>query len=245
MNRLQTLYSSTIGKKFIAAITGLILFGFLAGHVAGNLKVFTGASSNGVYHIDEYGQFLREMGAPILPAGLGLLGARLVLLAALIIHVIVVTQLALQSAEARPVGYRKSKTAAASLAAKWMMFSGITILGFVIFHILHFTTGTIRLGEFEHGTVYSNLASSFAKWPVAIGYMLVMIMLGFHLFHGIWSLFQTLGLDNPDRNKALRGFAILATILIIGGFIAVPLAFVAGAMPVPEAYPHELLSGEH
>ena len=245
MNRLTTLYSSTIGKKFIAAVTGLILFGFLAGHVAGNLKVFTGASSNGVYHIDEYGQFLKEMGAPILPAGFGLWGARLVLLGAVVLHVIVVAQLALQSAEARPVGYRVKKTAAASLAAKWMMVSGLTILGFVVFHILHFTTGTIDLGDFEHGAVYSNLSNSFAKWPVALGYVAVMVMLGFHLFHGIWSLFQTLGLDNPDRNKALRGFAILATVLIIGGFIAVPLAFMSGAMPAPEAYPHELLTGGH
>lgn len=245
MNRITSLYSSTIGKKFIAAVTGLVLFGFLIGHVAGNLKVFTGASADGVYHIDEYGQFLKVMGAPILPAGFGLWGARVVLLSSLLLHVLVVAQLALQSADARPVGYVKSKKASATLAARWMMFSGLVILGFVIFHILHFTTGTIPLGEFEHGTVYKNLSSSFVKWPVAIGYVAVMIMLGFHLFHGLWSLFQTLGLDNPDRNKALRMFAVVMTVAIIAGFIAVPLSFMAGMMNAPEAYDMNLLHGNH
>ena len=245
MNRLASLYKNTIGKKFIAAITGLILFGFLIGHVAGNLKVFTGSSADGVPHIDEYAHFLRVMGEPILPEMAGLWIARVFLLIALVVHVVVVSQLALQSAEARPVSYVKSTKAAASLPALWMMFSGLLILGFIIFHILHFTLGAVPLGEFQHGYVYNNLAYSFALWPVSIGYIAVMVVLGFHLFHGIWSLFQTLGFDNPDRNRGLRAFALIATVGLVVGFSAVPVSFLLGDlvnMPAPVEYVQSLLT---
>jgi succinate dehydrogenase / fumarate reductase cytochrome b subunit len=243
MNRLTSLYKTTIGKKFIAAITGLILFGFLVGHVAGNLKVFTGNGANGVPHIDEYGQFLKEIGEPLLPYMAGLWIARIVLLGSLVLHVWVVTQLALASAEARPINYVRSKKSAATLPALWMMFSGIVILGFIIFHILHFTTGNIQLGKFEHGYIYNNLSASFAKPLVSLGYVAVMIVIGFHLFHGVWSLFQTLGIDNPDRNRGLRTFAIIAAVVLVVGFSAVPLAFLAGVLPNAVEYAHDLLTG--
>jgi succinate dehydrogenase / fumarate reductase cytochrome b subunit len=249
MNRFKKLYSSSIGKKFIAAVTGVILFGFLIGHVAGNLKVFTGSSTHVVDgeeqyvpHIDEYGQFLKEAGTPILPEQVGLWIARSVLLVALILHVVVVIQLSLQSKAARPVGYVKSKKSAASLSSLYMMFSGLLILGFIIFHILHFTTGTIQLGTFEHGYVYNNLSHSFSKWPVAIGYVIVMVVLAFHLYHGVWSLFQTLGLDNPDRNKALRTVAATFAIVLAIGFAAVPLSFMTGSMPETVEYVRTLLT---
>ncbi|MEM7785291.1 MAG: succinate dehydrogenase cytochrome b subunit [Planctomycetota bacterium] len=245
MNRLQAIYSSTIGKKFIAAITGIVLFGFLAGHVAGNLKVFTGTSSEGVPHIDEYGHFLRVAGAPILPEQMALWIARLVLLGSLILHVVVVVQLAMLSQEARPVNYVRSRKKAASLPALYMMFSGLLIFGFVIFHILHFTTGTIQIGEFRHGYVYNNLSNSFQHWYVAAGYIFVMIVLGFHLNHGVWSLFQTLGIDNPDRNKTLRMVSTVLTIAIIIGFISVPLSFMLNIVPEPVDYHPSLLTGEH
>ncbi len=249
MNRFKKLYSTSIGKKFIAATTGIILFGFLIGHVAGNLKVFTGNSSHQVDgeeqlvpHIDEYGQFLREAGTPLLPEQMGLWIARSVLLIALVLHVIVVIQLSHQSKAARPIGYVKSKKSAATPAALYMMFSGLLILGFIIFHILHFTTGTIELGKFEHGYVYNNLSHSFTQWPIALGYVLVMFVLAFHLYHGIWSLFQTLGLDNPDRNKLFRGFAAVFAIALAVGLAAVPISFMTGAMPEPVEYLHNLLS---
>ena len=244
MNRIKTLYASSIGKKFIAAATGLILFGFIVGHVAGNLKVFTGATAEGVPHIDEYGQFLKVAGAPFLPKMMGLWIARSVLLGSLILHMVVVIQLAMQSSEARPVGYQVSKRRAASLPALWMMFSGLLIFGFIILHILHFTVGAIPLGNFNHGYVFSNLASSFSNPLVALGYVLVMAVLGFHLYHGVWSLFQTLGLDNPDRNALLRMVAIGLTVAIVIGFMAVPLAFASGILTGPEElYAPELLGG--
>jgi len=241
MNRITTLYSSTIGKKFIAAVTGLILFGFLLGHVAGNLKVFTGSTEAGVPHIDEYGQFLKVAGKPFLPAMAGLWIARLVLLGSVVMHIVVVVQLAFRNLEARPVGYVKSKKASSSLAALWMMFSGSLIAFFIVFHLLHFTVGVIPVGEFKHGAIYENLYSSFRNPLISLFYVAVMGVLGFHLYHGVWSLFQTLGIDNPDRNKALRLFAIVATIGIVVGFAMVPLAFLTGLLPEPTAYDPALL----
>ena len=250
MNRFAKFYASSIGKKFIAAITGLILFGFVAGHVAGNLKVFTGTDTvadggkeYAVPHIDQYGQFLKVAGEPFLPEMAGLWGARIVLLIAVILHITVVIQLSLKSAEARPVAYVRSKKRASSWAARYMMFSGSVVLAFIIFHILHFTTGTIVIGEFQHGAVYENLRSSFKNPFVALGYVIVMGMLAFHMFHGVWSLFQTLGLDSPDRNKAIRYFAMAASIGISLGFALVPLAFLFGVLPEVPDYPHHLLGG--
>ncbi len=248
MNRLAKFYASSIGKKFIAAITGLILFGFVAGHVAGNLKVFTGTDSItaegetfAVPHIDQYGHFLRKAGEPFLPAMAFLWTSRLVLLASVILHMTVVIQLSLKSAEARPVEYVRSKKKASSWSARYMMFSGSVILAFIIFHILHFTTGTIKLGQFEHGAIYKNLRNSFSLWYVSLGYVLVMGLLTSHLFHGVWSLFQTLGFDSPDRNKAIRMFAMVASIGITVGFALVPLAFLFGVLQEVPDYPHHLL----
>lgn len=244
MKRLTSLYSSSLGKKFIAAVTGLILFGFLVGHVAGNLKVFTGADSQGIPHIDHYGQFLKVVGEPILPAMFGLWIARFVLLGSLILHVVTVIQLSLLSKKARPIGYIKSKKSAASLPAQYMMITGSIILFFIVFHILHFTAGALPfLGDFEHGEVYNNLASSFTNPAVALLYVVFMVVLAFHLYHGVWSLFQTLGLDNPDRNKTLRLFAVVASIGIAAGLALVPLSYMLGAITTePYEYSHELLS---
>jgi succinate dehydrogenase / fumarate reductase, cytochrome b subunit len=243
MNRISSLYRTTVGKKFIAAVTGLILFGFLVGHMAGNLKFFTGMGGNGVPHIDEYGQALKVFGAPFLPNMIGLWTARFVLLISLILHVAVVSQLALQNVDARPIGYQRRRKRAASLSAQWMMYSGALIFAFIIFHILHLTTGTIQLGRFDHGYVFNNLRNSFERFPVAAGYTLMMIVLGFHLYHGVWSMFQTLGLDNPDRNRWLRMFAVVMTVVVSAGFAALPVSFLLGVVPNPVEYARELLLG--
>lgn len=244
MTRLTSLYRTSIGKKFIASITGLVLFLFLIGHMAGNLKSFTGTTVNGVPHIDQYAHFLTVMGEPMIPAMVGLWTTRIVLLICLVLHVAVVTQLAMENAAARPVGYLHSKKIAASLPAQWMLFSGFLILAFIIVHVLHFTTGTIRVGDFEHGRVYSNLWHSFTHPLVAIGYSIAMIFLGLHLWHGVWSMFQTWGWDNADRNRGLRIFAMTATIIIVVGFIAVPLTFLSGVMGQPVPYVHDSVT-EH
>jgi succinate dehydrogenase / fumarate reductase cytochrome b subunit len=124
------------------------------------------------------------------------------------------------------------------------MFSGAFILAFIVFHILHFTTGTIQLGEkFEHGYVYNNMWYSFSNPLVSGLYIFAMIVMGFHLNHGVWSLFQTLGLDNPDRNQLIRFAATGLTIAIVVGFIIIPVVFMSGMMPGVADYPHEALTG--
>lgn len=243
MKRLKLLFASSIGKKFIAAITGLIMFGFLVGHAAGHMKIFTGADAAGVPHIDHYGQFLKDFGSPALPPMLALWGARLFLLGAVVLHVVTVILLSDQNKRARPVGYVKTKRSMASPAALYMMFTGTAILAFIVLHILHFTTGSMPiLGDFKHGHVYSNMQNSFGNPLVSIAYIVMMVVIGFHLYHGVWSLFQTLGLDNPDRNMFLRAFAIIFAIGVSATFILVPLAFMLGDMPNAVEYSHELLS---
>ena len=243
MKRLTLLFTSSIGKKFVAAVTGLILFGFLVGHAAGHLKIFTGADSGGVPHIDHYGQFLKDFGAPALPPMIALWGARLVLLASVVIHVIVVIQLSFQNKSARPVGYVVTKRAAASPAALYMMVTGSLILAFIVFHILHFTTGSLQfLGEHKHGEVYNNMTRAFTNPVIALSYVVMMVLIGFHLYHGVWSLFQTLGLDNPDRNKFLRTFAFFAAVIVALTFALIPLAFLVGGMGHIYEYDHSVLS---
>ena len=244
MKRLKLLFASSIGKKFIAAITGLIMFGFLVGHAAGHMKIFTGADSAGIPHIDHYGQFLKDFGAPALPPMLALWGARLFLLGAVVLHVVTVIMLSDQNKKARPVGYIKKKRAAASPAAIYMMVTGSAILAFIVLHILHFTTGNLpMLGEHKHGEVYNNMVNSFSIWWVSLAYIIMMVVIGFHLYHGVWSLFQTLGLDNPDRNMFLRSFAIGFAILLTVMFSLVPLSFFfsEGMQQIFE-YDHNLLS---
>ena len=230
MKRLKLLFASSIGKKFVAAITGLIMFGFLVGHAAGHLKIFTGADAAGVPHIDHYGQFLKDFGAPALPPMLALWGARVFLLTSVILHVLVVIQLSDKNKKARPVDYVKKKRSAASPAALYMMVTGTLILAFIVLHILHFTAGSFSavLGEFKHGAVYNNMVHSFSKPWVAIPYMIMMVIIGFHLYHGVWSLFQTLGLDNPDRNALLRAFAMVFAIGVSATFCLIPLSFMFG-----------------
>lgn len=243
MKRLKLLFASSIGKKFIAAITGLIMYGFLVGHAAGHMKIFTGADSAGVPHIDHYGQFLKDFGAPVLPPMLALWGARLFLLGSVVLHVVVVIALSDQNKKARPVGYVKKKRAVASAAALYMMVTGTLILAFIVLHILHFTTGSLPLlGDWVHGLVYNNMASSFSKWWVSLAYIVMMIVIGFHMHHGVWSLFQTLGLDNPDRNAFLRAIAIGSAIGVTFLFCLIPISYLFGIIPEFPAYDPHVLS---
>jgi len=246
MKRLKLLFASSIGKKFVAALTGLVMFGFLVGHAAGHLKIFTGADASGIPHIDHYGQFLKDFGAPALPPMIALWGARLFLLGSVILHVVSVLLLSDQNKKARPVDYVKKKRSAASPAALYMMVTGTLILAFIVLHILHFTTGSLTvLGEHKHGEVYNNMVRSFSNWWVAIPYVIMMVIIGFHLYHGVWSLFQTLGLDNPDRNAMLRTFAIVFAIGVSATFCLIPLAFLFGSedgMRQIYEYSHDKLS---
>jgi len=233
MSPWLSFYRSTIGKKVIAALTGLLMMGFLVVHMAGNFKVFLPDPEPGVADIDVYARFLRSMGEPLLPHESALWIARLVLLAALLLHVTCVSQLALRNRRARPASYARHRLAVATPAARWMLVSGGLLLIFVVVHLLHFTTGSLDPQHFQPGAVYANLHAAFSHWGFAAFYAAAMVVLGLHLYHGGWSLFQTLGIDNPDRNAFLRTTAAALALAVALGFAAIPISIALGILPEP------------
>ena len=238
MQRLTRFFTSTLGQKAVVAVTGVILFGFVILHMLGNLKTFTGNDDQGVPHIDTYAHFLRTMGEPMLPYGFALWIVRIILLGALVLHVATTIRLARLNRTARPIRYHHRHVLVTSTAAaRTMLVSGILLLLFVVVHILQFTTGTIQISPVEPHTVYVNLYHAFGVWFIALFYVIAMVLLGFHLYHGAWSLFQSLGIDNPDRNRGLRLTAAAAAVILVVGFCAVPVLFIAGVMPSPGEAP--------
>ena len=233
MRRFIRLYQTTVGKKFIVSVTGIILFGFVAMHMAGNLKAFTGNTAEGVPHIDVYAHFLRTMGEPMIPSGVVLWSVRAVLLVSLVLHVFVVAQLVKRNRAARPIRYHGQQYDRATWSARLMLVSGIFLLIFVVLHVLHFTTGTINITPIVHGAVYANLFHAFENWFFVVPYIAATALLGLHLYHGAWSLFQSLGIDNPDRNRGLRVFATVFALLLFVGFSSVPAIFFIGGLPSP------------
>jgi succinate dehydrogenase / fumarate reductase cytochrome b subunit len=233
VRRLLLLYRSVLGKKVIVAVTGAIMLGFLLLHVAGNLKTFLPDPSPGVADIDVYSHFLRTMGEPLLPHSAALWIFRVVLVTALVLHVVCVVQLAMQNRRARPLKYDRIVYVEATASARWMLYTGALLLLFVVFHLLHFTTGSIDPGRFRHGAVYENLYRAFDQWRFAALYLAASIVLALHLFHGTWSLFQSLGLDNPDRNRGIRRTAVVIAIVLPLAFASVPIAFFSGVMKAP------------
>ena len=232
MQRVRTLYQTTLGKKAVVAITGLILYAFVLGHMLGNLKVFTG-SEGGEPHIDIYAEFLRTMGEPMVPYSFLLWVARIVLITALVLHVYTVVILSRRNHAARNENYADPRYSQATAPARWMMVSGVLLLIFVIFHLLQFTFGKIGGAPFVEGKVYANLYYAFQKWFFVALYVVAMAALGLHVNHGVWSLFQTLGIDNPDRNRAFRLLATLSSVALFVGFASVPVLFYLNVMPLP------------
>jgi len=208
-------WDSPIGKKTVMAVTGMILFGFVLVHMAGNLQVFLGREK-----FDAYGRLLR-----VEPALLWF--ARGVLLLAVILHIVASIQLTALNQKSRPIGYKKSTAIDSSYASRTMMWSGPIIAAFIVYHILHFTLGTVH-PDFHEGQVYDNVIAGFRVIPVSIAYIVSMILLGMHLNHGLWSMFQSIGVTNPRYSAALRRFANIFSILIVAGFISIPIAVMAG-----------------
>jgi succinate dehydrogenase / fumarate reductase, cytochrome b subunit len=217
-NRLQRaldFYDSTIGKKTVMAVTGAILFGFVLAHMAGNLQVFLGRDA-----FDAYARLLRA--EPAL-----LWAARLILLVSVVLHIVAAVQLTALKQKARPIGYQKKANVDSSYAARTMMWSGPILAAFIVYHLLHFTLGTVH-PNFQEGRVYDNVISGFRVIPVSIAYIVAMVLLGMHLDHGVWSMFQSLGVSNPRYSAGLRRFARIFSTLIVLGFISIPIAVMAG-----------------
>jgi succinate dehydrogenase cytochrome b subunit len=219
------LYRTSIGKKVIMALTGLIGIGFVIVHMYGNLKVFIGAE-----YFNTYSEGLRGLGAPIFGHTHLLWISRLVLLAAVVLHVWAAWSLYQESQQARAINYIKHSKVQASLAALYIRVGGVILLIFVIFHLMHFTWGVPGVHpDFSQTDVYRNLVIGFRSYGYlpAIFYLVAMAALGFHLYHGTSSLFQTLGL-NQSNTKPLRALSLCLAIVIAVGFAIVPLAVMFG-----------------
>jgi succinate dehydrogenase / fumarate reductase cytochrome b subunit len=206
------------------AASGAVLFAYVLLHMLGNLKTFQGREA-----FDGYAHFLREVGTPLVPHSGLLWGVRLALLAAVTVHVVAAYQLWRQSRSARDVGYTKLHPQTFSYASRTMRWGGVIILAFVVYHLLHLTTGTVH-PDFEAGSVYDNLVIGFRSVPVTAAYLVAVGALGFHLYHGIWSAFATAGVENPRIERVRRPLAAVLALGIFLGFAIVPLAVLAGVL---------------
>ena len=228
MRRVATLYRTTVGKKVLMAASGVVLFGFVFVHMLGNLKMLF-PPADGHFAMDVYAEFLREIGYPLVPHEGVLWLARLVLLGAVAIHVMSAVQLSQLSRAARPTGYAKEQSLSLSYASRTMRWGGVILLLFIVYHILHFTTGQAH-SSFVAGAVHQNYVSAFQN-PLIFGvYLLAQTALCFHLYHGVWSIFQTLGLNHPKYNHLRRPFAVGFALVVFVGFLTPPTLVLAGVI---------------
>lgn len=210
-------WDSTNGKKAIMAVTGCVLFLFVVGHMIGNLQVFEGPDK-----INAYGRLLRV--EPVL-----LWGVRLFLLASVILHIWASVGLALRKNAARPVSYAKRANVNSDYSSRTMYWSGPILLAFIIYHLLDLTAGVARPGsDFIEGDVYHNMVAGFQVWYVSAWYIFAMILLGLHLRHGMWSMFQSLGFNHPRHTPILKKLAMLFAIVVTAGYISIPVGILAG-----------------
>lgn len=230
---LLDFYSTALGKKYVMAITGIIGIGFVVSHMVGNLKAYIGTvTENGqeVYDIDIYGEFLRELLVPIVPHGVFLWIMRLVLIGAVLLHIHAAYSLTVMNRTARPVKYQSARDyQIANFASRSMRWTGIIVLLFILWHLADLTWGLVN-PDFEYGMVYRNLDASLSRVPVAILYIVANIALGIHLFHGTWSLFQSIGWNNPRFNQWRKSIAAgLATLVVVGN-VSFPIMTLAGVI---------------
>ena len=226
--RLLKFYRSSIGKKVVVALSGAVMFLFLVAHMLGNLKIYGGQAD-----IDNYSHHLRTFMEDFFGYAGFLWVARVGLLAALILHVVTIVLLVRQNRKARPEGYRHKHRAARTLASMTMLLSGPLILVYVVLHILQFTTGTVQPTPYEAGAVYFNLWHAFQVWWIALIYIVMMALICLHLYHGLWSMFQSLGINNQDRNRGLRWFSTISSVAIFIGFASVPTLIWCDLLPPP------------
>ena len=224
-NPLLATWHSVIGKKIVMAVTGAVLVLFVLAHMAGNLKIFAGADT-----INAYSRSLREMAMPELGYGQLLWIVRIVLFTCALLHIIAAYQLTILNRKARQIGYDTKKQVETTLGAMAMRWSGLLVLIFLVFHILHFTLGVVGFqpGQFVDLAVYQNVVAGFSVWPVAVFYIIAMAALCLHLDHGIWSGLQTLGWSTNDNAKMLRGVSRLIALIVFIGFILTPVSVMAG-----------------
>ncbi|CAN5154677.1 succinate dehydrogenase cytochrome b subunit [soil metagenome] len=226
---LRETWESSVGKKVIVAITGSVLVLYVIAHMLGNLKALQGAGvASG--SIDAYAEWLRTVGEPVIPREGVLWTVRAILLFSFVVHVVGVLQLAGRNRAARPVGHRPP-VIKRSFSSRTMQAGGLFLLAFVVFHILHFTTGTITPSEWTEGAVFQNLDNAFDSPLLVAIYLAAPIALGLHLRHAVWSSIQTAGWDKPNRNPTIRRLGTFIAVAVTVGFMAIPLAFYLEVLP--------------
>jgi succinate dehydrogenase / fumarate reductase cytochrome b subunit len=224
MPSVVTLHRSSVGKKILMAVSGLVLVGFIILHMLGNLKVFSGDAG-----FNAYAGFLREVGYPALPHHGALWAVRVVLLIAVLVHVWMAFQLWRTSAAAREQRYTKNKDLSFSYASRTMRWGGVILLLFIVYHILHFTTGQAH-PDFVPGNAYHNFVTAFqVPWVLGV-YVIAQAALCLHLYPGVWSLFQTLGANHPRYNRYRRPLAAVLSVGIFLGFVIPPILVLAGVV---------------
>ena len=219
MSQAPTFLGSSIGKKVIMALTGVILFGYVLGHMIGNLQVYLGPEA-----LNHYAVLLRSI-----VHGWAIWAVRAVMLAAVGLHIWAATALTLESRRARPAGYGEQKWKESTYASRTMRWGGVIIGLFVVFHILNLTTGTVH-PNFVEGDVYHNFVAAFQNVPTSIVYIIAMIALALHLRHGVWSMFQTLGVSHPRYIALAHAAAWAFAALILVGNLSFPILVLAGVI---------------
>jgi succinate dehydrogenase / fumarate reductase, cytochrome b subunit len=222
---LREFWASSVGKKQVVALTGAILILFVVTHMLGNLKAF----QSDAQAIDLYSDYLRTVGEPVIPKNGALWALRAILLVSFVVHIVAVAQLAARNRAARPAGTRPA-VIKRSFSTRTMQLGGVILLFFVVFHILHLTTGTIDPDSFVKGAVFHNMNAAFDNGVFVAIYLIAVFALGFHLWHAVWSFFQTGGWDKPNRNPTFRRLAAFTAVGVTVGFAAVPLAYLLGVI---------------
>jgi len=220
-----SLWSSSIGKKAVMAITGFLLVGFAIGHMLGNLKIYQGEAKFNAYAV-----WLREVGSPALGHEQFLWLARLILLTATVLHIVAAVQLTRMSYAARPLSYEQWEAIQATYASRTMRWGGVIITLFVIYHLLHFTFGAVGFapGQYRDLSVYRNVVIGFSVWYVSAFYIAAMVALGLHMYHGVWSMFQTLGVNTENASRVYRALATVSSAIVVLGNISIPTAVLVG-----------------
>lgn len=229
---LFDLYATAVGKKYAMAISGIALMGFVLFHMIGNLKMYLGAAD-----LNEYAEFLKKLLYPLAPKEAVLWILRLGLIGMLALHLHAAWSLTVLNRHARPVRYQSARDyKEATLASRSMRLSGIVVLMFVVWHLLDLTFGVVNTigadGEFVRAEVYANVVRSLDRWPVAIFYIVANLLLGLHLSHGAWSIFQSLGWNNPRFNAWRVAFARGFAAVVVVGNVSFPIAVLIGVVSV-------------
>ncbi|PIM71434.1 succinate dehydrogenase [Streptomyces sp. JV178] len=220
----RTVWDSSVGKKTVMAVSGLIMLAYLVVHMLGNLKIFFGSAE-----FNGYAHWLRILGEPFLHHEWALWIVRVVLVAAVVAHATAAYQLSRRDIKARPTKYVHSKRRA-SYATRTMRWGGVILGLFIVWHILDLTTGTVHPNGFQSGHPYQNVIDTFSTWYGNVIYLVAMLALGLHIRHGFWSAAQTLGAGSRTRDRALKATANVLALVLTLGFVSVPVAVMTGVV---------------